>query len=137
MEVMTNLPEGARLEHKLLVTSDIAIDFLGVAEARVLGTPWLIAHLEWTARNLAKPYLDPGQDTVGTTVNVRHLASSPLGTQVTFRAIVKNVDGRRVMFDVEAEDEFELVAQGTHERFIIDIDRFAARVREKAERKRA
>ncbi len=135
MEGMPSIPLGVKGEQQLLVTSEIAIDFLGLEEARVLGTPWLIGHLEWTARNLVKPYLDPGQDTVGTVVNVRHLAASPIGTQVTFRAIVKNVDGRRISFDVEAVDEVERIAEGTHERFIVDIARFATRVQAKAGRK--
>ena len=135
MYAMSAIPLSAILEHKLLVTSEIAIDFLGQEDARVLGTPWLIAYLEWTARNLVKPYLADGQDTVGTVVNVRHLAASPIGTQVSFRAIVKNVDDRRIWFDVEAWDEFEKIADGTHERFIVDIARFAARVQEKVRRK--
>ena len=76
---MFNIPIGAKGESQILVTSDVAISFLGIEEARVLGTPWLILHLEITARNLAKSYLLDGQDTVGTQVNVKHLAPRQWG----------------------------------------------------------
>jgi fluoroacetyl-CoA thioesterase len=131
MGLMSNIPVGTKGEEKLLVTSDVAVDFLEVEGARVMGTPFLIGWLEMTARNAIKPLLPDGFDTVGTEVNVRHLAATPMGMQVTFHAEVIGVNDRRVNFRVEAFDEKEKVAEGTHERFIINVERFASRVQMK------
>jgi predicted thioesterase len=131
---MANISVGTRGEERLLVTSEVAIDFLGVENARVLSTPQLIQHLEITARNSIKPLLEEGWDSVGTHVNVAHLAATPMGMNVTFRSEVLSVDGRKVNFKVEAFDEKEKVAEGTHERALVDIARFATRVTAKAAR---
>ena len=123
---------GTKREEKLLVTSEVAIDFLGMETARVLGTPHLIGLLEMTARNSVKPLLEPGLDTVGTHVNVAHLAATPIGMSVTFRSEVLSVNDRKVNFKVEAFDEKEKIAEGTHERAVVDIPRFATRLAAKA-----
>jgi len=129
---MPDIPLGAARQEEALVTPDIAISFLGVDSARVLATPRLISFLEMTCRNLLVSFLAAGQDSVGTHVDVRHLAATPIGMRVTFRAEILSVEGRRVNFKVEAFDEVEKVAEGTHQRFVVDIERFAARVRAKA-----
>lgn len=128
---MADIPVGATGEERTLVTTEIAIDFMGVEDARVLGTPWLIMLLEMTARNLIKRYLDEGFDSVGTHVDVRHLAATPLGMSVTFHAEILEVNDRRVRCRVEAFDEKEKVAEGTHERFVINVARFGQRVQAK------
>ncbi len=128
---MAKVPVGTTREEKRLVTGEVAVDFLGMEEARVLGTPYMIAFMEITARNSVKNLLDPGQDTVGTLVNVKHLAATPIGMQVTFRAEVIEVDDRRILFKVEAFDEREKVGEGVHERFVVDVARFASRVQAK------
>lgn len=97
----------------------------------VFSTPRLISHLERTAHAAVYPYLAPGQTTVGSLVNLRHLAPTPVGLQVRFRAELLEVDRRRLRFRVEAWDEVEKIAEGEHERFIIDCDRFQARLEEK------
>ena len=125
---MANDLAGTRHEEKLLVTDEVAIDFLGMDAARVLATPHLIACLEMTARNSVKPLLDPGYDTVGTQVNVSHLAATPVGMNVTFRSEVTSVEERRINFKVEAFDEREKIAEGTHQRAIVNVARFATRV---------
>jgi len=125
-------PVGAQREENLLVTGEVAINFLGLEEARVLSTPHLIGFLEMTARNLIKEHLAPGLDSVGTHVDVKHLAATPIGMHVRLRAEVIGVDDRRVTCAVEAWDEREKVGEGTHERFIIDVVRFAAQVQGKA-----
>ncbi len=131
---MGTIPSGLRHEESALVTSEIAIDFMGIEDARVLATPYLVWHLEMVCRNGVKPLLDPSQDTVGTVVNIKHLAATPLGMSVRFIAEVVAVEGRKIEFRVEAFDEKEKIAEGTHERFIVDMERFANRVREKAGR---
>ena len=129
---MTNIPVGTRNEEKLVVTQDVAINFMDVEGARVLSTPNAILGLERASRNAVLPLLDPGYDTVGTHVNVYHLAATPIGLTVTFRSEVTSVEDRRVNFKVEAFDEKEKIAEGTHQRFIVNVARFAARVQEKA-----
>jgi fluoroacetyl-CoA thioesterase len=128
---MASIPVGLKGEHRCAVTSDIAIDFLGVAGTRVLGTPFMIMLLEMTARNSLLPLLDPGYDSVGTEVNIRHLAATPMDMEVTFKSEVIAVDDRRVRFKVEAFDPKEQIADGTHERFIVNVERFAKRLGEK------
>lgn len=128
---MSSIPIGAKGERLLTVTPEVAISFLNHKEARVLATPWLIAYLEMTARDLVKPYLLDGEDTVGTQVTVSHLGASPIGAQVRFEAEVLSVEGRRVIYRVEAWDSHEKIAEGTHERFAVNIERFAARVQAK------
>lgn len=125
---MKEIPPGTTAEHRLLVTPEVTIDFLGNDEARVLGTPWMIAYMEMTARNAIKPLLDENEDSVGTVVNVNHLAATPVGLSVRFVARVTGVDGRRVRFDVEAWDEKEKIGEGTHERFVINVPKFVARL---------
>jgi fluoroacetyl-CoA thioesterase len=76
---MPNIAPGLIGEHRRTVTPDIAVDFLGLEGARVLGTPFMIMLIEMTARNAMLPLLDPGYDSVGTEVCVRHLAATPIG----------------------------------------------------------
>lgn len=117
---------------KILVADDNAVSFLGVDGARVLGTPYMIYYLEMTARNSVKPLLEEGYDTVGARVDVRHLAATPMGMHVTFRSEFIGREERRLFFKVEAFDEKEKVGEGTHERAIINVGKFAARVQAKA-----
>lgn len=127
------IPIGARREETLLVTGEVAIGFLGVEAARVLSTPHLIGFLEMTSRNLIKEHVGPEEDSVGTMVQVKHLAATPIGMRVRLQAEVVEVNGRRVVCRVEAWDEREKIGEGTHERFVVNVARFAERVQAKAE----
>jgi len=129
---MHNIPIGTKGEERLMVTSEVAIDFLGMENARVLATPQLIGRLEMTARNSIKPLLDEGHDSVGTQVTVSHLAATPMGMNVTFHSEVIAVAERRVTFKVEAYDEKDKIAEGTHERGIVNVAKFATRLAAKA-----
>ena len=128
---MPHIPIGTRAEQKMLVTSESAIDFLGAEGPRVLSTPHMIGYLERTCRDAVLPLLDAGCDTVGTHVDVYHLAAAPMGAEVTFVAEVAAVDGRRIQFRVEARDEKEKIGEGTHERAVINVAKFAARLAQK------
>ena len=125
---MRDIPIGTRAEQKILVTNEVAIDFLGVEGPRVLSTPHMIGYMERTCRDAVLPLLEAGHDTVGTQVNISHLAAAPLGASVTFTAEVIAVSGRRVQFRVEARDETETIGEGTHERSIINVAKFAVRM---------
>lgn len=128
---MAAIPIGAKGEEKVLVTTENAISFLGEQGPRVLSTPRMIGYMEMTCRNTVLPFLDPGHDTVGTQVNVAHLAAAPIGMAVTFTAEVLAVRDRRIEFRVEARDEKEKIGEGTHERAIINVAKFATRMAEK------
>jgi fluoroacetyl-CoA thioesterase len=128
---MAEIPIGTKLEKKLLVDDEVAINFLGLEDARVLGTPWMIGWMERTCRDAVLPLLDHGHDTVGTHVNVYHLAATPMGMTVTFKAEVTSVEDRRVNFKVEAWDEKEKCGEGTHQRAVVNIARFAAKMKNK------
>jgi fluoroacetyl-CoA thioesterase len=129
---MATIAVGSKREERLLVTSEVAIDFMGLETARVLSTPHLVGFLEMTARNLAKELVGPANDSVGSHINVFHLAATPVGMQVRVVAEVTGVDGRRVNFKLEAYDEREKIAEGTHQRVVVEVARFAARVQAKA-----
>ncbi len=128
---MAQIPIGSTRQQEIVVSDDVAIRFIGLEAARVLSTPHLIMLLEMTCRNLLIDFLDPGHDSVGTIVEVRHLAATPIGMRVTARAEIVAVEGRRVDFKVEARDEREKVAEGRHQRFIVNVERFAHRLRDK------
>jgi predicted thioesterase len=128
---MADIAIGTKLEKKLLVDNEVAIDFLGLTGARVLATPWMIGWMERTCRDAVLPLLDPGHDTVGTHVDVYHLAATPMGMTVTFTAEVTSVEERRVNFKVEAWDEKQKCGEGTHQRAIVNIARFAAKMQAK------
>ena len=128
---MPDIPIGVKGERKLLVTSESATTFMGAEGPRVLSTPHMIGRMELTSRDAVLPFLDAGFDTVGTHVDVYHLAAAPIGAVVTFTAEVAAVDGRRLQFHVEAWDEREKIGEGTHERAIINVAKFATRLAEK------
>jgi predicted thioesterase len=133
---MHNIQIGAKGEQKLLVTSEVAIEFLGVEDARVLSTPQMIRYMEWTSRNTVFPLLETGHDTVGTKVCISHLAAAPIGSAVTFTSEITLVEDRRVTFQVRAKGEDgEVIGEGTHERTIVNIAKFAARMAVKKQRK--
>jgi fluoroacetyl-CoA thioesterase len=125
---MHNIKLGATLEQQLLVTSEVAISFLEMDEARILATPQMIRYMEWTSRNLVLPQLETGYDTVGTKVNISHLAAAPIGTVVTFKSEIIGIEEKRVTFQVSARTEDEVIGEGTHERGIINVAKFATRL---------
>jgi predicted thioesterase len=128
---MNDIPIGTKGEKKLLVTREVAIDFLGTESARVLSSPNMIKYMEHICQRSLLPLLESGYNTVGTHVDVYHRAASPVGATVTFTSEVIAVDERRIQFRVEARDETDLIGEGTHERTIVDVARFAARLAEK------
>ena len=132
---MHNIKIGTKREVRLLVTSEEAIDFLGLADARVLSTPHLIGYMERTSRDTVLPSLETGYDTVGTKVAISHLAAAPIGSVITFTSEITAVQDRRVKFNVTARTEEELIGEGMHERAIINVAKFAVRLAEKSQRK--
>jgi len=100
-----------------------------------LSTPYMIAFMEHVSSECVKDFLDPGYVTVGTLVNVKHLASTPVGMKVTCTSKLVQCDGRRLVFEVEAHDIVERIGIGTHERFIVNEERFTEKTKTKGESK--
>jgi fluoroacetyl-CoA thioesterase len=126
---MSEYQIGARREEVLQVGNDNAIKFLGAEGPRVLSTPQMILFMERTCRNLILPMLEPGHDTVGVHVNISHCAAAPMGSTVIFGAELANVTNRRVEFHVEARLGEKIIGEGTHQRAIIEVKRFAEKVK--------
>jgi fluoroacetyl-CoA thioesterase len=110
----------------------LANQFKDAALPPVFATPMMITAMENAALNAVRSYLGPGESAVGTAVNVRHLAATPVGHRVTAEAEVTKVDGRRIEFKVSARDEVEEIGNGTHERMLVDIQRLQQRLSAKA-----
>ena len=106
-------------------------DALGNKGLHVLATPRLVALLELAAIRAVEAHLPPGGSTVGTRIDVRHLAATPVGMRATIHATLREVDGRRLVFDIEGHDEVERIVEGQHERFQIDQARFLTRIADK------
>ncbi len=98
----------------------------------VFATGFMVGFIEWACIRAVNPHLDwPEEQTVGTHVNVSHIAATPVGMEVTARVKLVEVDGRRLLFEVEARDEKEPIGKGTHERFVINKKRFDEKMRAK------
>ena len=129
---MQTMPIGARGSFTLVVAPDhLANRFKDAMLPPVLATPVMIMVMENAALNAMKPYLDPGESALGTRVDVRHLAATPVGRVVTGEAEIVKVDGRRLEFTIRALDGTEVIGTGTHERMIIDLARFSERLKAK------
>lgn len=100
---------------------------VGSGMLEVFATPMMIALMEKTACESVAPYLEKGSGTVGTELNVKHVAATPIGMQVTCETELVEVDGRRLVFHVKASDEAGLIGEGTHERFIINNEKFQSK----------
>lgn len=130
---MSPIPVGAKGTYTLRVTpAHLANQFKDAALPPVFATPMMITAMENAALNAVRSYLGPGESAVGTAVNVRHLAATPVGHRVTAEAEVTKVDGRRIEFKVRARDEVEEIGNGTHERMVVDIQRLQQRLSAKA-----
>jgi fluoroacetyl-CoA thioesterase len=115
---------GMRGEASLTVDQQHTASAFGSGNVPTLGTPALIALLERAAVNAIRRGLGEGEESVGTQVSVRQLAPTPLGKRVRAEAVVTAVDGRRITFDVRAADAVAPVAEGTHERVVVDREQF-------------
>ena len=126
-----SLQTGLSTVKRITVDRDRTIDFMG-EDCRVYATPALLRDIELTCRDLLLEHLDPGEDSVGTRIELDHTAPTLIGmwTDVTVNVIA--IDGRTVTFDVTVADEVEQTAKGKHHRFIVDIGKTADRLKAKA-----
>lgn len=130
---MRDIPIGAKGVYRLRVTpAHLANQFKDAILPPVFATPMMVTAMENAALNAIRGYLDAGESAVGTTVDIRHLAATPVGHEITAEARVTRVDGRRVFFDVSAHDEIEPIGSGTHERMVVDVARLEKKLQAKA-----
>lgn len=125
-KTMIEIGIKGRLEQT--VTPEMSAARVGSGLVEVFATPMMIALMEKTCNESVLPCLDEGQGTVGTHLNVAHSAATPVGMRVWCESELVEVDRRRLVFKVKAFDECGLIGEGTHERFIIDTAKFAAKV---------
>ena len=130
---MRSIPVGAKGSYTLRVLpAHLANQFKDVTLPPVFATPMMVTAMENAALNAVRGYLDPGESAVGTEVNIRHLAATPVGHRVTAEAVVTKVDVRRIEFSVSARDEIEEIGKGTHARMVVDLSRLDQRLAAKA-----
>jgi fluoroacetyl-CoA thioesterase len=124
-----DIPLGTKGVFTLEVRPEhLASQFKDALLPPVLATPVMIMVMENAALNAIKPYLEAGESALGTRVDIRHIAATPVGVRVVGEAEVTRVDGRRLEFVVRATDETEEIGNGAHERMIVDLSRLSKRL---------
>ena len=131
MEISELIHPGVTREDSFPITVENSAIHLGSGSSRVLATPWMIAFMERVSHRLLTCCLPDGFSSVGTHLDVHHLAPTPIGATIRVRVEVLSLDGNRVHFTVEAWDSLEKIGEGKHERVIIEEARFLRRVEKK------
>src|SRR5436190_16126193 len=131
MADLSMLRPGLRGEASLIVGEEHTAPRIGSDAIHVLATPVMINLIEAAALAAVEKLLPPGHQSLGTVLNVRHVAATPVGMRVTASATVERIEGRTVFFRVEARDERELIGDGTHERVVVNVEKFDQRVKRK------
>jgi predicted thioesterase len=127
---------GLTCEKSITVDESHAARHLAGKEIRVLSTPEMVRLMEECALEGVLPFLEPNQNTVGTRVEMRHMAATPMGMRVTARCTLVEVDRRRLVFRAEVHDELEKVGEGMNERVIVDREKHEQRIAEKVARRK-
>lgn len=128
-----SLAKGLSVTRKIRVDRERTIDFMG-EQARVYATPMLVLDIERIARELLLEHLDAGEDSVGTRVEVDHLAATLMGMDVELTVTVSEVKGRAVSLEIEGRDNVEPICRGRHNRFVVGVDTTVARLAAKAQK---
>lgn len=121
------LKEGLEYISSVVVTRENCASAVGSGGLDVFATPSMVALMENAAMNAVAPYLPEGSTTVGAEINTTHIKPSALGAEITARAILSAIEGRKLIFYVEAYDGDFCIGKGSHVRFIVDIERFMAK----------
>ncbi|MBQ5954229.1 MAG: thioesterase family protein [Lachnospiraceae bacterium] len=131
---MQTIPVGMKGTYEVDVTMENTASRVRSGGVPTFSTPSMVAGMECCCSQSLLPYLEEGQGSVGISISVRHMASTPIGMHVRFESEVTLQDRRRIVFLVKAFDEIEQVGEGTHERFIIDTEKFLGKSVAKKER---
>ena len=129
---METLRPGLAGRATLIVGEEHTAPRVGSGRVHVLATPVMINLFEAAALDAVEHLLPAGRQSLGTVLNVRHIAATPVGMRVTASAEVVGVEGRTIRFRVEARDERELIGDGTHERVVVNVAKFDQRVQRKS-----
>lgn len=129
---MDKVKTGLTGTTEILVGTRDTAPHVGSGKIKVLATPVMVSLMEEAALNAVEGLLPPGHQTVGTRLDITHVAATPVGLRVVAGAEVTRVDGRRITFRVWADDEKDRIGEGTHERIVVDVARFDKRAQEKA-----
>ena len=122
---------GLKGEAGLIVSEEHTAPRVGSGAIHVLATPVMINLFEAAALAAVEKLLPPGHQSLGTVLNVRHIAATPVGMRVTATAKVERIDGRTIYFRLEARDEREVIGDGLHERVVVNVAKFDQRVKRK------
>lgn len=122
---------GLKGEATVMADSSNTASVMGSGSLEVFATPSMIALMEKAATNALKDTMPGDSSSVGTLINIKHTAATPTGLKVTARAELIEVDGKRLVFAVEAFDDKDKIGEGLHERFIINVDRFMSKTNSK------
>ncbi|HEY8251162.1 MAG TPA: hotdog domain-containing protein [Burkholderiales bacterium] len=131
---MESIQRGVVGSAQLVVGEEHTAPRVGSGKVHVLATPVMINLIEAAALAAIEHLLPPGHQSLGTRLDVRHIAATPVGMKIFANATVESVSGRTVTFRVEARDEKELIGDGTHERVVVNVEKFDARVQRKLAR---
>jgi fluoroacetyl-CoA thioesterase len=131
MQLQDKIRVGLRGRAALTVGEEHTAPRIGSGKVHVLATPVMINLMEAAALAAVERFLPPGYQSLGTVLNVRHIAATPVGMRVQATAIVQAVEGRTIRFTVEARDERERIGDGTHERVVVNVAKFDQRVKRK------
>jgi fluoroacetyl-CoA thioesterase len=129
--VKASLQAGLARTASIEVDRERTIDFMG-EKARVYATPMLVRDIEMACRDLLLQHLDPGEDSVGTRVDIDHLAASLMGMRVELSVRISEVKGRGITFEVEGRDNVEPICRCRHQRFVVDVKTTESRLAAKA-----
>ena len=127
----TSLAAGVTAVSKLTVDRERTIDFMG-EKARVYATPMLVRDIEIACRELLLEHLDPGEDSVGTRIELDHLAATLMGMPVELKVTVADVKGRAITLQFDGRDSVDTICRGKHQRFVVDVKTTEARLAAKA-----
>ncbi len=125
------IKSGIKGEVEITANETNTAKAMGSGNLEVFSTPCMIALMEKTSNDSVAPYLEDGQGTVGTVVNIKHLSATPLNMKVCAKSELIEVDGKRLVFNVQAFDEVGMIGEGSHERFIIANEKFMERTNSK------
>ncbi len=124
----TELIPGLQLEKEMYVGEKDTATIYGSGTLEVFATPAMIAFMEYTAMTSVEHLLEESDTTVGTEINVQHLKASPVGAKIRCKSELTEVDGRQLSFEINVWDNEQLIGKGTHKRFIINKERFMAKL---------
>ena len=125
------LVTGLKYTSSQIVTRELTAAHYGSGLVEVFAAPAMVGLMENAAMNAVLPHLPAGQNTVGTEICVKHIKATPLGIKVSSEAVLTEIDGRRLVFSLTAWDEEGEIGNGTHSRYIIDTERFMAKLSKK------